>query len=241
MDIVFGLDHLWNAFQGIGAIVVSAAAVAGFCIAVNQVEALKATRKDAADIARAERTTELLSEFGSDDMEYRFGFFDAAYNVVDSREVFNDIFDSFVVSSRRKFRAMDRAERLAAMRKESIEYIDSDLQAESGSSKINKRDRASVCKNEIIAVANLCERTWALMEKAVIDGDLLLADQAYNIASTYFIAQDALGDLCREEHFNFDDFREIAIRARDYLRDKPYGADLVKQDFPPLPDYNPTP
>jgi hypothetical protein len=173
-------------------------------------------------------------------MEYRFGFFDAAYSILDSREVFNALYDDYVVATRRKLREMGHIERLATIRKESTDYLDYQLDPGGDGSKIKRADRATACKNEIIALANLCERAWVLIDGGAVDESLLLADQAYNIASTYFIAQDALADLCREEHFNFDDFRHIALRARDSLRDKAYAADLVDQPFPPLPQYSPT-
>lgn len=241
VTLIAGLEPLWTALQGLGAIAVAVAAFLGLRAAFRQIDALKASRTDAVITARTQRTAELLAEFGTEDMEYRFGFFDAAYSIFDSREFFNNPYDEFVVATRRKLRAMDRAERLAVVRKESTSYIDYQLDPEGDTSKIRKSDRATGCKNEIIAIANLCERAWVLMERAVIDADLLLADQAYNIASTYFIVQDALADLCREEHFNFDDFRQIALRARDYLRGKSYAADLVEQLIPSLPQYNPTP
>ena len=76
------------------------------------------------------------------------------------------------MATRRKLRAMDRAERLAVVRKESTSYIDYQLDPEGDTSKIRKSDRATGCKNEIIAIANLCERAWVLMERAVIDADL---------------------------------------------------------------------
>jgi hypothetical protein len=238
--LISTLEPLWIALQGVGAIGVAIIAALGLIAASRQIREVRESRTDAANIARTQRTTELLEQFGTDDMEYSFGFFDAAYSAVDSREIFNTIYDEFVVSTRRRLRGMERSERLAGVRKESIGYLDYELDPESDSSKIKRADRATACKNEIITTANLCERAWVLIERGAIDADLFLADQAYNIASTYFIAQDALADLCREEHFNFDDFREIALRARDSLKGKPYATDLVEQPFPPLPQYNPT-
>jgi hypothetical protein len=240
MTVICTLEPLWSALQGVGAIGVAVIAALGLVAAFRQINEVRASRTEAANIARTQRTTELLAEFGTDDMEYSFGFFDAAYGVADSREIFNAIYDDFVVSTRRRLRGMERTERLAAVRKESIAYLDYELDPDGDSSKIKRADRATACKNEIITTANLCERAWVLVERGAVDADLFLADQAYNIASTYFIAQDALADLCREEHFNFDDFREIALRARDSLKSKPYATDLVDQPFPPLPQYNPT-
>lgn len=40
------------------------------------------------------------------------------------------------------------------------------------------------------------------------------------------VARWTLADLCREEHFNFDDFRQLALRARDSLGGRPYAADI---------------
>lgn len=234
------MHPVWSALQGLGAVGVAVIAGLGLKAAFDQIREVRESRAEAARIARTERTTELLAEFGTDDMEYTFGFFDAAYSVFDSREIFNAIFDESVVATRRRLRSMERTERLAAVRKESVAYLDYELDPDGGSSKIKRADRATACKNEIITTANLCKRAWALMDRNAVDADLLLADQAYNIASTYFIAQDALADLCREEHFNFDDFRSTALRARDYLKGKPYASDLVEQPFPVLPQYKPT-
>ena len=240
MTLISTFEPLWLALQGVGAIGVTIIAALGLIAAFRQIREVRESRTEAANIARTQRTTELLAQFGTDDLEYSFGFFDAAYSIIDSREIFNALYDEFVVLMRRRLRGMERTERLAAVRKESIDYLDYQLDPDSDSSKIKKADRATACKNEIITIANLCERAWVLMDSGAIDANLFLADQAYNIASTYFIVQDALADLCREEHFNFDDFRTIALRARDSLKGKPYATDLVDQPFQPLPQYGPT-
>ncbi|MGB8965106.1 MAG: hypothetical protein WCB99_05655 [Candidatus Cybelea sp.] len=166
MMLFCGLDHLWSALQGIGAIAVAVAAIFGLVAAFRQIEALKTSRTETATIARTQRTTELLAEFGSEDMEYRCGFFDAAYDVSDSREIFNNLYDEFVRATRRKLRAMDRTECFAAVRKESTEFIDYQLDPDGDATPIKKSDRATVCKNEIISIANLCKRAWVLMERA---------------------------------------------------------------------------
>lgn len=236
------LDNgLWNAFQGIGALVVAGPALADLKAAYKQIEAMQATREESASVARTQRTSELLAAFGTDDMEYRFGFFDAAYDIQDSREVFNGLYHDLVIATRRRLLSLHRAERIETVRSESMQYLEYQIDPNGeADQKIKRADRASAFKNEIISVANLCERAWALMQAHAIDDDLLLAEQAYNIASTYYIAQDALADLVREEHFNFDDFRSIALRARDHLKGKPYGVDVADQPFPPLPKYAPS-
>src|SRR5580704_12976270 len=142
MTVMSGLGPLWNALQGIGAIGVLIVAALGLTAAFRQIDALGESRSDAASIARIQRTTELLAEFGTDDMEYRFGFFDAAYSVFDSREIFNALYDEYVVVTRRKLREMDRIERFAVIRKESTDYLDYQLDPDGDGSKIKRADRA---------------------------------------------------------------------------------------------------
>lgn len=78
------LAYLWSALQGVGAIGVAVIAALGLVAAFRQINEVRASRTEAANIARTQRTTELLAEFGTDDMEYSFGFFDAAYSIADS-------------------------------------------------------------------------------------------------------------------------------------------------------------
>jgi hypothetical protein len=121
-----------------------------------------------------------------------------------------------------------------------MQFLDDETQPDADGTEPTREDRAMACKNQIITAANLCELAHALLEQDVIDADLLLADQGYNIASTYFIVQDALADLCKEEHFNFDDFRLLALRARDSLKGKAVGLAVASRVFPSLPEYAPT-
>lgn len=233
------LDHLWTAFTALGTVVLAAVAIVAYFAALGQLDAAKRAREDAVRIAKAERTAELLAAFGTEDMEFTFGFFDAAADVAESREVFNELYQSLVVASSQEFRAKPREQRMAQLRHEAIEYLD-EQRGHDAPSLASRDDRATACKNEIVTVANLCERAWVLLHNDVIDGKTFLDDQGYDIASTYFIVQDALADLCKEEHFNFDDFRSLALMARDSLRASPLGKDLANEQFPPLPDYAPT-
>lgn len=241
LPVLQQLDGLWSALAGIGTFVLAGVALFAYFTAKGQLAAAVEARNDAARISKAEATTVLLKEFGEDEMEYLFGFFDVAYDIEDSRDVCINLYRQFIVAERGRKRAIgSREDRLDVLKAEMLEAVDDDL--EDGDAPITDADRANEIKNKVIEVANRCERAWVLIEQKAVDAEFFLSDQAYNVASSYFILEDVLVDLCKEERFNFDDFRNIAILARDFIKKShKFDPRLANAEFGPLPEYEPTP
>jgi hypothetical protein len=61
MTVISTLEPLWSALQGVGAIGVAVIAALGLVAAFRQINEVRASRTEAANVTRTQRTTELLS------------------------------------------------------------------------------------------------------------------------------------------------------------------------------------
>jgi len=178
----------------------------------------------------------LLKEFGEDHVEYLFGFFDIAYDIDDSRDTCMGLYRALVVPQRDRKRAVaSREDRLDVLKGEMLKVIELEIGPDDDTT---DDDRADNFRNKVIEAANLCERAWVLIEQKAIDAGFFFADQAYNVASSYYALEPILSDLCKEERFNFDDYRNIAVAAQKYIRKHGgYDPRIANATFSPLPDY----
>ena len=234
-------EPLWSAFEGIGTAVLAAVGVFAYLTAKGQLAAAVDARQDAVRIAKAQATTTLLKEFGKDRVEFLFGFFDIASDIEDSRAACTALYRDLVVPERNRMRQIaSREDRIDLLKAEMLRVIESDIGPDDNT--VTDEDRANNFKNKVIEVANRCERAWVLITEDAIDQKFFFADQAYNITSSYFALQDVIADLCKEERFNFDDFRNIAVEASRYMRTHgEYDECLANAVFLPLPEYEPAP
>lgn len=232
----------WAILSGVSNAVLALVAVFAYFAATRQLDSSVQARKEAVGIAKAQATTVLLKEFGKDRMEFLFGFFDVAYDIDDSRDACTSLYRDLVVAERNRKRAIgSRHDRIDVLKAEMRKAIEDDIGPEDDDAPITDEDRAREFKNKVIEVANRCERAWVLIEQGAIDPEFFFSDQAYNVASSYYALEHVLADLSKEEHFDFDDFRKIAIAASAFMRDRSkFDQRIANATFPLLPAYDPT-
>lgn len=215
------------AIQAVAALVVAAVAIWAYFTARDQLTATK-----------IDRTTRVLEETSSEDMEFVFGFFDVSADLRASRAACTELFERLVLSRPEPLRIVQETltrPAIDAAIEEMLEDLDRSIDTAEKIEEPNDRLREQEFRNRLITVANVCEKVWVLSNARAIDLELFLGDQDYNVASTYYVLEEVLRYLVREEYFNFDDFRSIAILARaHHARRSDGNKDLVRAEFAAL-------
>ncbi|HEY6325052.1 MAG TPA: hypothetical protein VIW73_00870, partial [Candidatus Cybelea sp.] len=90
-------------------------------------------------------------------------------------------------------------------------------------------------RRRIIAATNFFERLWTLLNRRTVDVPMFLDLQSYNIVAVYYILEEILNDLVKQEEFSFDEFRKLALRAQPFLGWLPADDPLRVAAFSELP------
>lgn len=82
------------------------------------------------------------------------------------------------------------------------------------------------------------ERMEIYIRKGAANESIIAESAGYSILSTYFFLRDILQHRAGEYDYNYDGFRDLALRVQDYAKMFPLDADLRDEltdaDLPPL-------
>jgi|GEM_PF-2781601 len=195
-------DDGWALAASVATIGLFFVAVAALCVAAKQL----ATVKD-------ERTVKLIEE-ASSEMEELLGFFDFAADVQLSRGAFSNLYERLIRARPAELR-QNFSDDVRTASQVVVELIEDDLDGVDSGSRDTVRERD--LRKRVLAVTNFLERVSTLIEKNVINGELFLQNQAYNIVAPFYILEPMLQDLESNEGFDFDDARKLAMQAQPYL------------------------
>lgn len=188
---------------GLGTILLFVVALFAFLAALRQLREIK-----------TERTANVIRDASSEIVERLLGFFDVAADIRVSREALRVLYFRLlparpeVLRSKKTKDVSQAAETVASLLQSEI---DADLVGETAP-KTGATDalREKELRKRVIAAMNLLERFEVLCNGQVIDRELLMENQDYNIAGTYYVLEPILRYLVREENFDFEPVRELA-------------------------------
>jgi hypothetical protein len=213
--------------QAIAAVIVAAVAIWAYSTARKQLEASK-----------IDRTVALIRLASCEDMEFTFGFFDVSADLRASRAACTALFNRLVQSRPIALREVGEE-----VTQEAVQVAIDEMLNELDNTIIDHpteptdRRRELAFRNKLFTLTNFCETAWVQAQTGSSDLDMFLADQDYNVASSYYVLENVLQYLVREEHFDFEDFRSIALAAQRHHCRRPNPSDAIAEArFRPLSD-----